>query len=130
MLAEKEPGSLCDAMDREGAALSQVDVVQIQLEDFVLRCAPFQDERHERLAQLPPVRPSPFHQFCVELVGQKEHACELLRDGAVAHQVRVVAEDVGHRSRGDPHRIDAGVGVEALVFNRKYRLLHVGGDGR
>ena len=50
ILAEEEPRRLGNTMNGKGAALSQVDVVEIQLENLVLGRPPFEDERHDRFA--------------------------------------------------------------------------------
>ena len=50
VFAEKQSCRLADAVDCERAALPEIDVVQIELENRILRGAPLQDQRHERLA--------------------------------------------------------------------------------
>ena len=52
VLAEEEPRRFGHAVDRERPALPEVDVVEVQLEDLVLRRAPLEDERHQHLAHL------------------------------------------------------------------------------
>ena len=47
VLAEEDARRFGHAVDRERAALAEIDVVQIQLEDLVLRRAPLEHERHE-----------------------------------------------------------------------------------
>jgi len=56
VLAEDQPRCLGDAVDRERSALAEIHIVQIELEDLVLRRAPFEHDRHELFFQLPPVR--------------------------------------------------------------------------
>ena len=56
VLAEEEARALGDAVDRERPALSEVHLVQVELEDLVLRRAPLEHERHELLGELAPPR--------------------------------------------------------------------------
>ena len=63
------------------------------------------------------------------LVGQEEIPRELLRDGAAADEIRAVAEDVGEHRADDADRIDAGMVVEAAIFDRQHRFLHARRNG-
>ena len=63
------------------------------------------------------------------LLGQEEHARELLRDGAAADRVGAVAEDVGEDRADHADGIDAGMVVEAPVFDRQHGLLHARRNG-
>ena len=56
VLAEEDPRRLGDAVERERAAMAEIDVVQIQLEDLVLGRLGLEDHRHELLEQLAPDR--------------------------------------------------------------------------
>ena len=85
VLAEEDARRLGDAVDRERAALPEVDVVEIQLEDLVLRGAPLEHERHHApRAPCASTSARRLLQLGVELVGEEEHPRELLRDRAVA----------------------------------------------
>ena len=107
-------------MDGEGAALAEGDVVQVELENLVLGEARLEHHRHEPFDHLPLRR----------LVRRQERVLDqLLRDGAAARQVGLVAEDVAEDGAGDADRIDAGVVVEAAILDRQDRLDHLARDG-
>ena len=130
VLAEEEARRFGHAVDRERPPLPEVDVVQVQLQNLVLGGAPLEHERHERFPDLPPVGALAGLELRVELVRQEEHPRQLLRDRAVADQVPLVPEDVGHRGGEHAERVDARMRVEPLVLDRQHRPLHVGGNGR
>ena len=106
VLAEEQLRALGHAVDRERPALAEVHLVQVQLEDLVLRGPPFEHHRHELLGDLAALRPA---RQCRQLAprrssvrddpGQEDVLDQLLRDRAAADQVRPVAEDVGRRAR-------------------------------
>ena len=52
VLAEEDARGLADAVDLERPALAEHDVVQVELEDLVLREARLEDQRHELFLQL------------------------------------------------------------------------------
>ena len=59
VLAEEDPRGLGDAVQRERAAVAEIDVVQIQLEDLVLGRLGLENQRHELLEDLAAVRALP-----------------------------------------------------------------------
>ena len=86
--------------------MAEVDLVQVHLEDAVLRVAPLQLDREHRLLELAveaPVR------------REEEHLGQLLGDGAAALHDAAAAEVLVDRAR-DAHRIHAEVRVEARVL--------------
>jgi hypothetical protein len=116
-------------VQREGAAVAEIDVVEVQLEDLVLGRLDLQDDRHELLEHLAAVRPLPRLRFNRKLVGQEEVARQLLRDGAAADQVRPVAKQIREDRADDADGIDTGVVIKAAVFNCQYRFLHARRNG-
>ena len=86
VLAEEEPRAFGHAVDRERAALSEIDLVQIQLEDLVLGQPLLDDERHELLGELAAHR----------LLGRQQQVLDqLLRQRAAADEIGLVAAEVG-----------------------------------
>ncbi len=78
VLAEVEPGRLRQAVHRERSAVAEIHLVQIQLEDLILRQAALGDDRHELFLELPRVG----------LLGREQQVLDqLLRQRAAAHQV-------------------------------------------
>src|SRR6185503_2745158 len=75
LLPEVELGGLADAEDTLGAALTEVDLVQVALEDLLFGVATLGDDRHRELAELPPIRP---------LLAQEEVLHELLGERTAA----------------------------------------------
>ena len=119
VLAEEQPRGLGDAVHGERAALAQVHVVQVELEDLVLRRLALEDERHVLLGQLSLQR----------LLGRQEEVLDqLLRDRAAADQVRPIAAHVGDDGAHRPDDVDAGVVVEAAVLDGEHRLNHARGN--
>jgi hypothetical protein len=124
VLAEEQPRRLRYAVNRKRSPLAEIHLVQVQLEDLVLRRLLLEDEGHEPLEHLAPHRPSPRRLFDGHLVGEEEVPGELLRDGAAADHVRLVAEHVGEHRADGRDWIDAGVRVEPLILGRDHRFLH------
>jgi hypothetical protein len=56
VLAEVVRGRLAHAVDGDRSSLAQVDLVQVGLEDLLLRVVPLEQHRHHRLARLAPQR--------------------------------------------------------------------------
>ena len=124
VLAEEEPRRFGDAVNGERAALAEIDVVQIQLEDLVLRRAPLEHERHERLLHLAAVR--------------TRAGCSSLLNSSVRKNIRasccvIVLPPTGYllpptalmmTARITLKGFDAGMRVVALVLDREHRLLH------
>ena len=94
-------------------AVAEVDLVQVHLEDAVLRIAALELDGEHRFLEL-----------AVEtsIGGEEEHLGELLRDGAAALHDAAAPEVLIHGAR-DTHGIDAEVGVEACVLGGNHGLL-------
>ena len=125
VLAEEQPRALGDAMDRERATLPEIDLVEVELQDFVLRGAALEHERHELLGDLPAHR---LLEGVREDRRQEDVLDELLRDGAAALEVGPVPREVGDQRTGHPDRVDARVLVETPVFDGQDRVHHVPRD--
>src|SRR5262249_40979776 len=80
------------AADRDRPALAQIDLVQVGLEDSLLRVARLDDRRQPRLAQLAEEG---------ALRAQKPDLDELLRDGAAA-LLDPAGPDISPRPAGTP----------------------------
>ena len=92
--------------------MAEVHLVHVHLEDAVLRVAALQLQRQHRLLQLP---------LQTLVRREKEDLRELLRDGAAPLDEASAPVVLDHRAR-HADRIDAPVGVEALVFRRDHRV--------
>ena len=99
-------------------AAAVIDLVQIQLEDLVLREFAFERERQDPFSELAPE---------LLLAGQEHVARELLRDGRAALHPASALEAHLDRSR-DADRIDADVRPEAAILHRNRRGAHDLGD--
>ena len=101
------------AVDPVGSA-AEIDLVQIKLEDLLLREFPFECHGQHRFAQ-----------FAVKrAVGIEEHvARKLLRDRGRAADPLVPRHAFDDRA-GEAHRIDAEMRLEALILDRDHRILH------
>ncbi len=111
-LAEVEARGLLDARHGDRAALAEVDLVEVRLEDLVLRVFRLEDDRHQGLDGLALER----------ALGREEHVLhELLRQGrrpADARAPRDALEDGADEApRGDP-----GVREEVAVLRREDRV--------
>ena len=131
VLAEEEARRLGDADDGERAALSERHVVQIHLEDLVLRGARFEHERQELFERLAPdaALARALQRPALEL-RQEDVAHELLRDRAGRRDAIAAAEQVVDDRAGQPDRIDARVVVVAPILDREHGLDHAGRDRR
>ena len=94
-------------------AMAQVDLVQVDLEDLVLRELVLEPVREQRLIGLARQR---------ALGTQVDVARHLHRDGGGA-LVQAVPQ-VGQGSAQQPLGVDAAVLVEARVFHREHRVFH------
>ena len=92
---------------------AEIDLVEIEFEDLVLRISRLDPEREQHFANLTLER---------ALVGQKEVLGDLLRDGRGALHA-AIALDQDHGRADDAFRIDTGVAVEILVFRRDESIL-------
>src|SRR5215211_5341746 len=97
---------LADSVKREGAVATEVDVVQVGLEDLALRITRVQDESHER-----------FDDFALvgALARQVVVLHELLRECRATLSDPAALHVAKHRAE-DAERVDTGVPPEANVF--------------
>ena len=85
VLAEEQPRRLGDPVHRKRSALAEIDLVQVHLEDLVLRRLALENDRHVLLGELALER----------LLGREEEVLdELLRERAAADEVLPVAAQV------------------------------------
>ena len=110
VLAEEQARGLGDAEDGERSALAERDVVQVHLEDLVLRRAARRGRPTgtllEQLASDATARARVSQRHALEL-RQEDVANQLLRDRAAAGQYGAPAGRVGEDRAGDADRIDA-----------------------
>ena len=97
---------------------AQIDAIQIQLEDLLLRQLRIDHQREDRLAGLAAVR------FPVR---EKERPRELLRQRAAALD-RARRPDVAEDGAAERDRIDARMQEEPVVLDGDERVLQVGRD--
>ena len=130
-LPKKSARRFGDAVNGERAALAEVDVVQVQLEDLVLRRTPLEDERHQALAHLAACSDrSPAVSSALNSSDRKNirASCWVM----VLYPTRrgLSPKTFARAAATMRNRIDARVRIEALVFDREHRLLHALGDRR
>ena len=115
VFAEVESCGFGDPVHGKRTALAEIDVVEIQLEDLVLRCLALEDDRHVLLGEL-----------ALERLGGREEKVlhQLLGDRAAADQVPAIAAQVGDDRADGPDDVDAGMVVEAAIFDGQHRLHH------
>ena len=95
-------------------AEAEIDLVEIELEDLLLRIGGLDAEGDQRLAYLALER---------ALVADEEVLGDLLRDGGCAlHMLGALQQD--HHGARDAFRIDAVMRVEILVLGRDEGMLH------
>ena len=111
-LAEVEPRRLLDSGDRHGAALPEVDLVEVGLEDLLLAVLRVEDDGEERLDGLPPKGP---------LGGQEEVLDELLGQRARSPH-RSAAHQALEDGSDEPLRGEARVREEVPVLRRQDRV--------
>ena len=99
------------------SAAAEIDLVEIELEDAILAERLLHANRDQRSAHLALKR---------DLVGEQEVLRHLLRDRRRADRppAAAIMQRVGHRRAQHRKRIDAGVGVEILVFRREEGVDH------
>ena len=99
------------------AAAAEIDLVQIEFEQFVLREFPFERHREEHFAQL--ARPG-------VAVRQEDVARELLGDrrGALHPAPGAIMLDREHRGAAHADRVDPRVIAKAAILDRDHRVLH------
>ena len=103
-------GRLSDPVHRGGAALPEIDLVQVRLEDRGLVISGLDDQGHARLAQLAAPR---------ALGREEEILHELLCERAAALCDPARAQIGEHRAR-DAAEVDPRVRLEALVLDREH----------
>ncbi len=114
-LPKIQPGGFGDAVHGKRAALAEIHVVEIQLEDLVFGRLALEDDRHVLLGELALER----------LRGRQEEVLhQLLRDGAAADQVRAIAAQVGDDRADGADDVHARMVVEAAVLDGEHRLHH------
>jgi hypothetical protein len=110
-LAEIVEGGRRDAVQvaprRQGA---EEDLVEVKLEDLVLREGRFHAQRDQRLADLA---------LIAALVADEEVLGDLLGDGGGALLPRSPRPQIDHDGAHEPFRVDARVPVEVLVLGRQ-----------
>ena len=93
---------------------AEINLVQIEFENLILRERLFEADRDQRLAEL-----------AVEgdVGGEQEILGDLLGDGGGANETTVAQhiDDVVVDGAHDAHRIDAAMGIEILVLGREER---------
>ncbi len=108
-LAEVEARGLADAVNPGRAALPEVDLVEVGLEDRVLLVPGLDDEGHRSL----------FHLALQAALGRQEEVLhQLLRERAAALHEAARAQVRGERAADAPE-IEADVRVEALILDRQ-----------
>src|SRR4029453_774530 len=111
-LPEVEERRLADAVDRGRPALTEIDLVQVVLEDRRLLVSALDDQGHRRFLEL--AREGP--------VGRQEEVLhELLRERAAA-LAHFAGGDVRPGRAEHAPRIDPGMRLEALILDRQHRV--------
>ena len=101
-------------------ARAEIDLVEIELEDALLRVGVLDAEGEDGFADL--ARQG-------GLVGQQEVLGDLLGDARGALRPLAGMADVGDHGAQHAHEVDAGMGEEALVLGRHEGLQHALGHG-
>jgi len=102
-------------MNRERAVLSEVDLVQVELQDARLGQPTFQEKRERLLVELPGEG----------LTGRQHRVLDqLLRQGAGTDEIREIAGQVGDGGGGDAPRVDPGMVEEPVILGRQDGLHH------
>ena len=126
VLAEEQTRGFGDAEDGERPALAERDIVQVHLEDLVLRRANGEDDREEQFEGFASERPGPrgYERHALEL-RQEDVPNQLLRDRAAAGHAGATAGHIGEERAADANRIHAGMLVEPPILDREHGLRHV-----
>jgi hypothetical protein len=114
-LVEHPPGHRFDAVH----AGAQIDAIQIQLENLLLRQLRLDEDRQHRFSN--------FSRVALP-VRQEERTSELLRDGAPA-LYRAGLARVPHDRAPHRDRVQAGMPEETVIFDGDERVLQVRRDG-
>ena len=112
--SEQVPGHRLDAVD----AGAEVDAIQVQLEDLILRQLRVDHDRQHRFVELAGVGLA---------VGQEQRPGELLRQRRAPLERSRLAT-FRTTARAEPDRIDPDVAVEPMVFYRDEGVLQIGRD--
>ncbi len=119
VLAEEGLGGLAEAIDGEAAALAEVNLVGVHLEDLLLGEAGFELKGDQDLFEL----------AGVAAFGREEEAArELHGEGGAAFDEAVVALEIVDDGSGHAVVVDAAVLEEAAVFDGGDGLDHARGD--
>ena len=118
VFAEEGLGGLAEAVDGVAAALAEVDLVGVHLEDLLFVEAIFELEGDEDLDELA---------LDAFFWREEEVFCELLSEGGAAAG-SVVGDEVGEGALGDAEVIDTAVIEEVAVFDSRDGLHHAGRD--
>ena len=111
-LAKVEPGGLAHPVDCRGAALAEIDLVEIALEDRLLLVTGLHDQRHRGFLELA---------LETAFRGQEEVLDQLLRQCAAALANPTGAE-VDPQGPDDAAEIDPAVREEALILDGEDRV--------
>ena len=128
VLAEVNLRRFGHAVQGKRAAMAEIDVVQVELEDLVLGRLRLEDDRHEGFERLPSIGALAGLLFGGQLLGEEEVARELLRDGAAAFDAARRGDVAKHRAT-ERDWIDARVDEEAVVFDGDEGVLQMRRDG-
>ena len=118
VFAEECLRSLAKPVDREAAALTEIDLIGIHLEDLLLAKPRFELERNHDLAELA-------GEFFLRT--KEEPAGELHRQRR-STAFLLVREDILHAALDHTEIVDATMLEEPAVFNRDDRLHHARGN--
>lgn len=110
--SEIELGGPTDPVHGDRSILSHVDAVEVGLQERLFIVAAFQRHRDHGLVELASQRSPP---------RQEEGPGQLLCQRAPALGKPTLSQ-IGQRSRGDPSKVEAGVGQEASIFDGENRL--------
>ena len=97
-------------------AAAEIDLVQIELEDLLLRELPFKRHRQHRLPRLA---------VNGAVGGQEQVARKLLRNGGSAADTRASAHEAFNYRACGSDRVDTEMRMEPLVLDRDHRIAHV-----
>ena len=112
ILVEVRQRSLAKSVNREAAAVPEIDFIGVELENLLLVEAVLEFQRYDRFGNLAP--PGPVR-------AEKEAARHLHRDRAAALNARPVAQ-VGPGRAQNPDRIESRMLEKAPVFHGKHGI--------
>ena len=112
ILAKVRSRRRADSTDRQRAALAQVDLVEVRLEDLLLGVSPLDDRGQPGLADLSPERP----------LGSDQTVLDQLLSDRAAPLRDPPGSQVGPGGAQHPAHVEAAMLEEAMVFGREDRL--------